>query len=250
MGEGDMLTEEQEWVQMSTIDNLLFAATFGCRKAYLEEGSYRIDWNKNHRECHLVISPAEKNGYSLMGIINSRLFYSMTDVTVGTLYRDAVYHVYIEYENGLETDAQCFSVKAYLDMQKGSNRRMYLCAVDTHGEGNVATDVDKVYAKNILSHTMDSTNPHGRIQTQDVMNVTNSLSVHGNPVNGASYASARSAGNGNSVDVEFESEPCFLTIYPEEQGAGEISWKIDGKKAVIRNSGGKGITLNIRADLK
>ena len=64
MGEGDMLTEEQEWIQMSTIDNLLQAAMFGCRKAYLEEGSYSIEWDRNHSSCHLHIRPSLQDGYS------------------------------------------------------------------------------------------------------------------------------------------------------------------------------------------
>ena len=74
MDEGDILTEEQEWVQMSTIDNLLRAATFGCTKAYLEDGTYSIEWDDRHMECHLVIRPSKSGGYSLMGIINCRLF--------------------------------------------------------------------------------------------------------------------------------------------------------------------------------
>ena len=251
MGEGDMLTEEQEWIQMSTIDNLLQAAMFGCRKAYLEEGSYSIEWDRNHSSCHLHIRPSLQDGYSLLGIINGRLFSSMEDISVGTLYADAVYHVYVEYQNGLETDAQCFSVNAYISPQKENDCRMKLCVVDTtEGDGKVDADVNKIYAKNILAHTMDSTNPHGRVQAQDELQVKESLSVKGNPVHGVVFRKACSAGNGGAVEVVFDSEPLFLTVCPESLGAGEIAWTIDGNTAHVFNSGSEGVVLNIRADMK
>lgn len=250
MGEGDMLTEEQEWTQMSTIDNLLYAATFGCKSAFLEEGAYSIKWEKNHAECHLVISPPKEGGYSLLGLINSRMFKSMKDIEVGTLYRDALYYVYVEYQNGLETDTECFSIRAYMGKQEENDYKMCLCYIDTHGEGMVNTNVNKIYAKNLLAHTMDATNPHGRIQTQDEMKVVNSLIVRGNSVNGAQYVTAITAGNGGSVAVQFDSEPCFLTVYPEELCAGDIAWSISGTIATISNSGKSGIKLNIRADVK
>ena len=250
MGEGDILTEEQEWVQMSTIDNLLRAATFGCTKAYLEDGTYSIEWDDRHMECHLVIKPSKSGGYSLMGIINCRLFMSMVDVRVGTLYKDSEYYVYVEYDNGLETDAQCFSVRAYPTKQTEDSRRMALCIVNTSGEGTIDTDVNKVYAKNILAHTMDSTNPHGRHQTQDELDVIESLTVKGYNVNGVMYATALTAGDGNDVNVTFKGEPAFVVVYPEELGAGEIAWEITGNTVRILNSGRAGIRLNIRADAK
>lgn len=250
MGEGDMLTEEQEWIQMSTIDNLLCAAMFGCKSAFLEEGAYSLRWDKNHVECHLAISPSKEGGYSLLGIINSRMFKSMKDIEVGTLYGNGAYHVYVEYQNGLETDAECFSVRAYIDKQEESDHKMYLCHVDTHGEGLVNTNVDKIYAKNLLAHTMDATNPHGRVQTQDEMKIVTSLTVRGSNVNGIKYVTATTAGNGGSVVVQFDREPYFLTVYPEELGVGEIAWSISGMIATISNSGKSGIKLNIRADVK
>ena len=251
MGEGDMLTEEQEWVQMSTIDNLLHASMFGCTKAYLEEGTYSLEWNESHNACHLHVKPAKEDGYSLLGIINGRLFSSVSDISVGTLYKDAIYHVYIEYQNGLETDAQYFSVNAYIEQQKETDCRMKLCVVDTiEGEEGINTDVNKIYAKNILAHTMDTTNPHGRIQTQDELHVKESLTVKNNPVHGVVFKQATTAGANNVTEVTFDSEPLFLTIYPENLGSGEIAWMIEGNVARIYNSGMEGITLNIKADMK
>ena len=169
---------------------------------------------------------------------------------VGTLYKDSEYYVYVEYDNGLETDAQCFSVRAYPTKQTEDARRMALCIVNTSGEGAIDTDVSKVYAKNILAHTMDSTNPHGRHQTQDELDVVESLTVRGCDVNGVMYATATTAGDGKAVDVAFAGEPAFVAVYPEELGAGEIAWEITGNTVRIFNSGRSGIKLNVRADAK
>ena len=114
----------------------------------------------------------------------------------------------------------------------------------------IDTDVNKVYAKNILAHTMDSTNPHGRRQTQDELDVVESLTVKGYNVNGVMYATAMTAGDGNAVNVVFKGEPAFVVVYPEELGAGEIAWEITGNIVRILNSGRAGIRLNIRADAK
>jgi hypothetical protein len=40
MGYGDMLTEEGEKLQLTIIDNLLYAATFGASKCIIEDGKY------------------------------------------------------------------------------------------------------------------------------------------------------------------------------------------------------------------
>lgn len=249
MGEGDLLTEEQEWAQMSTIDNLLHAAMFGCTRAYLEEGTYSIEWSENHKECHLVIKPAKQGGYSLLGIINGRLFKSMDDISVGTLYWDTIYHVYVESSEGLETDSRCFSVRAYTEKMEESRFRMKLCVVDTHGDGTVNTDVDKIYAKNLLAHTMDTTNPHGRTQTQDALKVVESLEVRGSEVHGVEVRRAVTGGEAGTV-VEFPSEPLFATVCPDALGAGDFACQIVGNKVVVFNSGAKGIGILVRADMK
>ena len=40
MGYGDMLTEEDEGIQWTIVDNLLYAATFGVSKCILEEAGF------------------------------------------------------------------------------------------------------------------------------------------------------------------------------------------------------------------
>ena len=44
---------------------------------------------------------------------------------------------------------------------------MLLCVVRTTKDPVLDLDVNKVYSKNILAHTMDITNPHGKNLYQD-----------------------------------------------------------------------------------
>jgi hypothetical protein len=250
MGAGDILTEEQEWSQMSVIDNLLYAANFGCTNAFMEEGNYSLEWNGAHSECFLRIKPLFANGFSLLGIINGRLFASQKDVTVHTLYSNAIYYVYIEYGDGLENDSTMFNVRAYLEKQKESETRMMLCIVDTYN-GMINIDVNKTYAKNLLAHTMDHTNPHGVVQYQDTMKIVNELNVRGHAVNGCLYLKVVSTGLESPAIVSIEEGvPLFVTAYSESLDAGQIAWKIDGNNVMIWNSGVPGISINLKVDVK
>lgn len=251
MGEGDILTEEQEWVQMSTIDNLLYAANFGCTKAFIEEGEYSLRWNEGHSECRLIIKPPKPDGFSLMGIINGRLFYSNSELNVGVFYPEMKYYVYVEYDTNLETDTEGFMLLAYTERQVEGNLRMHLCDVDTYN-GTIKTDVNKVYAKNILAHTMDTTNPHGETQVQDNLVVNKSLVVSGVEVKGSMYVLVLSAGNGGYVDVPVGEgkKPLFAQAVPQTLGAGEIACGIYPDKVRVFNSGSTGIPINVKVDLQ
>jgi hypothetical protein len=186
-----------------------------------------------------------------MGIINGRLFYSSSDLSIGILYSGATYYVYVEYDTMLERDTKGFLVRAYLERQIENEQRMALCIVDTI-DGTILTDVNKVHAKNLLAHTMDTTNPHGKTFTQDVMNVTEKMTVRGGDVNGCVYMDAVSAGHGGYVDVNLNEgmEPLFATVAPASLGAGEIAVEIVENRIRVFNSGNAGIALKLRIDLK
>jgi hypothetical protein len=42
------------------------------------------------------------------------------------------------------------------------NSNLLLCIVETTTPSKIITDVNKIYGKNLLSHTKDNTNPHGK----------------------------------------------------------------------------------------
>lgn len=251
MGEGDILTEEQERIQMGAIDNLLYVATFGSTDAFLEEGAYSLVWNQANTECHLEISPLSEGSRSLLGILNGLLFMSTATVSSETLYPDTEYSVYIEYSEGMETDSQNFSIVAYTETPDDDNPRMLLCEIDTTGVGTVNTNVNKTYVPSVTAHANATANPHGRTLTQENLAVVSSVTIGGKPVNAVEYTSAVTAGNGSAVTVNFTSStPLFVTVYPQATGAGEIAWTISGSSVSIVNTGSAGITLNIRADVQ
>ena len=251
MGYGDQMTEEQEMAQMSVIDSLLYAACFGCGKAILEEGEYAVEFTPDRMACELVIRPLKQNGYSLMGIINFRMFYSDKELRIGRLQPNVRYYVYAEYDSGMETDPSAFKIRQYLDEQAASVLRLPLCTVVTSYPAVVDTDVAKPYAKNIMAHTMDTTNPHGRRMTQECLNVRSELTVNGAFVRGSIYRAYVTEGL-TEVPVKAPGGllPVFVQAYPESVDAGVIAWRIEGDTAYMTNSGEHGITVNVKMDVE
>ena len=250
MGYGDILTEEQEWVQMNTIDNLFRAAMLGLVKGIFEEGGYSVVWNDAHNECSLRIRPLTETGSTLSGLVNGRFFMTKEDIRVGTLYPNQFYHIYVEYVYGLETDSRRFNVNAYSAQQEETDSRIYLCTVSTEGDGTVTSMVDKLYVRNIFQHTLDGNNPHGNLLLQEQLEISNRLSVRGAEVSGSVYSSIDSPGESSSSSIEFVQTPVFVTVTPESLGAGEIACSINGHVVSVTNSGDSGVRLNLKVDVQ
>jgi len=244
MGYGDTLLEEEEMRQMTIIDNLLYAATYGCSKCIIEEGIYSI--KKENGELKLVIKPLEQ--FSLLGILNYRLFLSKKELTYN-LYPQAFYYIYAEYTESLENNANSFTIKGYGSPQLSNDFRLLLCTIDTEKEV-IDLDVEKIYAKNVLAHTADSTNPHGKTLNQDNLLINKSISVDGNRVYGAIYADVFSQGQDGIVfNTPEEYEVVFVSIYPESLQVGEISWETNENNITIKNSGEKAIKLHLKVEV-
>jgi hypothetical protein len=110
----------------------------------------------------LTIEPLEENGFALMGIINYRMFYSKNILSTGKLYKYTTYYIYAEYRNEMETNPEYFNLKYYTEKQENTLNNILLCVIYIDDDNiEINQDVNKVYAKNILSHTKDTTNPHG-----------------------------------------------------------------------------------------
>jgi hypothetical protein len=108
-----------------------------------------------------------------LGIINYRLFLSKATITVSPLFYDTRYYIYLEIDEQIETNPRAFSVNAYTVKQVSTPYNLLLCIVETMNPCNINTDVNKVYAKNLLAHTKDNTNPHGKDMYQYNLNVVN-----------------------------------------------------------------------------
>ena len=252
MAFGDQMSEEQEMIQMGIIDSLLYASCFGCRKAIFEEGSYSTRESQGGSGFDLVITPVDlSSGYSLMGMVNGRMFYSHEPVIVGPLLADKTYYIYAEYANGLESSPLDFQLGFYESEQAESVEILPLCIVSTVSDPPVIDlDVDKPYAKNILAHILDTTNPHGRILHQQNLDVTNSLTVHGNPVHGAVYGSYTTQSGEYEWTPPAGKTPVFASAYPESASAGSVSWRISSGKVYFSSSGSTGVTVNFKVEIE
>ncbi len=277
MAAGDLLTEEQEGEQMSILDSLLYALSYGCKTLIVEEGNYLIIDGKlnitpaiqevdstrvfgesnSSSESESQARDASSNSYSIMGIVNGRMFASRQSVVVDRyLYAGNTYYAYVEYTSGLNTSTELFNVAIYDEEQTANDVRLPLCKIASVGEGGSATwEIDanipgKVYSANIVSHTADSTNPHGSTLVQSTLQVSNSLSLKGNSVAGAIYGSYTTNGSASvAIPIETSGQVAFVTCYPENTSAGTIAWSISGNTISFTNSGASGITVNYKVDV-
>lgn len=251
MANGDILTQQQQWIKDSTIDNLLYAATFGCDKCFLEQGKYYLQQHYDDGFLYLIIEPLIQNGFSLMGILNYRMFLSTKRHNVGKLYYNRRYYIYIEFGNAMQINPESFEINYYTQKQEITANNMLLCVVQTfRGDLNIYTDVNKVFAKNILAHTKDNTNPHGESLIQKNLYVMNELKVNSNDVYGAIYDSFITSQNEYIMNIPEGKQIKFVTAYPESLLAGNISWKIQDDKIIFNNSGESGIKINIKLDVR
>lgn len=248
MGRGDAMTEKNNTQQWSIVDSLLYVATFGCDTCFLQEGNYEIE--KHVGYYRLKISPFGYNGFSIMGMLNYRLFYSKQVLTSENLYFNKRYYIYIESADGFELNPNAFLIRAYTTKQIPVSSQILLCIVETTQEPKIITDLNKVYAKNILAHTKDNTNPHGKQIYQYDLNIINSLKLKNEELHACIYSSYVTQKNEYRIDFPENKQVIYVTAYPESIEAGNIAWKIENKQIVLFNSGAEGIKVNLKFDVR
>lgn len=255
MGEGDVMTEEQNLIQMNMIDSLLYAAAYGCGTALFDEGQYSVVNDASENVTTFSITPMKERGFSLFGVVNYRLFYS-TEMISKTLLNGTMYYIYAEPNfPSIDTDATAFSVIDYTTEQSleddgGNAVRIPLCVIDTTGDEPVIDlDVNKTYAKNVTAHISDNTNPHGIELVQQRLSVTESLQMKGMPLYGSYVTSFVTESTPHEIAPPSGREIAFVTAYAESEDAGYIWWKIQDGDAVIGNSGAEGVRVNVKLDL-
>lgn len=250
MGEGDMMTQQQNTIQMSIIDNLLFASTFGCNQFFLQQGNYIIE-KKGGNAYKLIISPNQNSEYALMGMINSRVFYSKQPIVLESFYYGLRYYIYIEYLNNLDVDPTGFLIRFYTRKQQIDKYRMLLCIFEANQYNPVVnTDVGKVFSKNILAHTKDNTNPHGQNLQQYNLNVYNQLKLKGSQITIPFFTSYLTGKSECKIDFPQNRQVVFVTAYPESLEAGNIAWKIQDRSVFLTNSGQSNIKVNLKFDMR
>lgn len=252
MGAGDLLTEEQEVEQMGILDSLLYALSYGCKTLVVEEGNYSIADGK------LTIAPAiAESGYSLMGVVNGRMFASQQTIVVDRMLSpDNKYYAYVEYDDALNYDSSQFGVSIYNMSQGESDEKILICTIEGTSDGSsvnwqIETNLPgKVYSSNIVSHAANSTNPHGASLVQSNLQIANEITLKGNSIAGAIYGSYVTNGSIEvTKQITTSGTIAFVTCYPQDTAAGTIAWSISGNNVTFTNSGSSGITVNYKVDV-
>lgn len=248
MGAGDRMTEQENAQQWTILDNLLYASTFGVDKCFLQDGAYQLQYKKKY--CTLKIKPFYEDGFSLLGVINKRLFYSKNQQKVQPLLYDHRYYIYLQASQYINTNPQAFFINAYTVKQELTAYNLLLCVVETTTPSQIITDVNKVYAKNLLSHTKDTTNPHGKQMHQYNLNVVNNLTLRGENINPAIYTSYVTTDKEYVLPFPEGKQVLFVSAYPESIKAGYIAWRIENKNIILSNAGQSGIKVNLKLDVR
>lgn len=248
MGSGDRMTEQNNQQQWLILDNLLYASNFGCDKCFLQDGDYQLQ--KENNNYQLKIRPLHSDGFALLGILNYRLFYSKHVLTVNNLIANNRYYIYLEAGELLDTNPESFYIHAYTVKQMITPYNLLLCIVETTSESLIITDVNKVFAKNLLAHTKDNTNPHGKQMYQYDLNVVNSLTLNNTPVYPSIYTSYITQNGEYILSFPDNKQVVFVNAYPEQIKAGYISWRLQDKKIILTNSGQSGIKVNLKIEMR
>ena len=250
MAHGDMLTQQSQKHQMTIIDNLLYASTFGASKCIIEDGLYSLQKKENSNLYRLKVSPYH-NKYSAIGILNYRLYLQQGDYYSNYFKMGAYYYVYLSYNSNMQISPDLFNVQIKLkEIDNNNDTYLKICQIDCTGQKPILKDdVNKVLAKNVLAHTQDFTNPHGQILIQKELKVQNTLKLKQQQIYPVVYDVINSGGNEGVVWKKQGCIPVYATIYGQEN-VGQIFWKISGNELIVKNNGDKGILLNLRVQVK
>lgn len=248
MGAGDKMTEQNNEEQWTILDNLLYASTFGVNKCFLQEGHYSLE--KGGSYYKLKIKPINQNGFSLMGVINCRLFYSKKELILDALSPDNRYYIYLKPHELIETMPQAFILEAHNTKIIDTSSNLLLCIVETTTPSKIITDVNKVYGKNLLSHTKDTTNPHGKQMYQYDLNVINELKINNNTIFPSIYTSYITTDKEYVLPFPDNKQVIYVSAYPQSIKAGYIAWRIEDKKIILSNAGQSGVKVNLKLDVR
>lgn len=250
MGNGDMLTEQSQKIQMTIIDNLLYASTFGASKCIIEDGLYSLQKKQGGNLYRVKVSPYH-NKYSAIGILNYRLYLKQGVYYSPYFSKGAYYYVYLYYSKNMQISPELFNIQVKM-RQMGEDNDTYLkiCQVDYTGDEPILKDdINKVLAKNILAHTQDYTNPHGQILIQKELQVKNKFKLGQNVVYPVIYDTIKSGGSQGVVWKKQNCKPKFVTVYGQDI-VGQITWKIQNDGLVIKNNGQKDVLLSLRIEVE
>lgn len=234
-GEGMEGSEEAKIAQM--IDNIMFAGNLGVSKALFDDGNYSLKKIDEERYSLFVQAGAT---YSLIGIVNYQLFCTEEIVEFKDIYKGRFYYIYVGYSNSLNINSESFlKVVTTSKFSSDDKTKVLIATVDYTGDVPVIEENPdgKMYSDEVLAHTSDTTNPHGRKLLQDELNILKKLTICGCEIYKTVYIEGYFGGSGSIYMETFDDEVVFVNIMPIEQGCGEYHVNVIGKNIEIKNTG-------------
>lgn len=251
MGFGDIMTEQDNKNQMEVIDRLLYINNLRAYNCILKEGNYNYVIDENNNDFSLIISNQQEissesqlsssiennHSFSLMGILNKKLFYNTNEITISGLSFNTKYYFYIESS---ETEEFGFNIVYYTEEElknelnietsisqndllklSSNNIRMPICIITSDNEDiDINIDIEeKYYNKDINIHHK--------------------------------YISFLSSESDYEYSFPANKKIIFATVYAEEENM-DISWHIDNenKKIIFKTIGNDDVKINVKLDLE
>lgn len=252
MRRGDVMMEEDNRIQMSMIDTLLYISLYGFTNAILHEGAFTTEFEADGNSSNsLLITPRSENGVALAGIIDFNVFIWHGQMRIPIYGLGLPSYVYIETDDYGNAPATNFSEDANfctvvaenepLDYQASS--LMPLCFIGRDGSIDQSPP-GKTVISTFMKHAVRDVNPHGRRLEQADLEVTGSLTKRGFRVPAVQFLDVDLPGGGEHVEVRADPDPytgkeppvLFVTAYSP---AGEVGWepKADGSVSVWCSGG-------------
>jgi hypothetical protein len=179
LGFKDRIDPELEMRKYTIIENMLIAGTYGLSEVVFDDGSYLIE---NDGDEYLVKLIAGGSYPSAQGIVGGFYFHADPELVWRGLKNGFKYYLYLRATH--KTPYECNAIRTVssnLPLGKGS---LLLAEIDLRDETpQLELNPDgKVYSTDVARHASDSSNPHGRIITQDEIVLEKRLSFQQNSV--------------------------------------------------------------------
>lgn len=230
MGNGDVMTEDDNNIQMNIIDKLLYINNTNLFNCILYQGNYNYEINENNYK--IIISPKinlineqqnlTADNFSLSGILNNNFFYSTNIIEIENLNNNKNYYIYVkEKEEGLKTNPNNFQIEKSENLKDNVTNQIYLCKINIENN-QVNIDI----------------NVNGKLYLED-------------KYPSYEYISFFSGLQNYEYSFPENKEIIFATAYAQELNTN-IAWEInkENKKIIFKTSGANGIKINVKLELK
>lgn len=245
---GEKLEEGEEEKAAKIIDNMIFASTLGVDKAIYEDGNYRLNLEE---DGVYTLSIIPYDGFSFLGIVNYHLFVSRDVKYIRGLTSGQMYFIYVFFNEELSVDSERFSLIASpYQLEDNTSLSIHVATVDLTGiEPKIDEEpYDRKYTTNIIAHIKDTSNPHGRIMYQDILQVEEELYLDGRQIFPYEIIDLELKQNNFKYEFNFDKKISFVS-YCDLSEPQKIWFNIKNNKLTVNSEGKYGL-IKLRIEFK